>query len=100
MTVSPVKLWRRQKKTSSLIHKKGKILLWTLIRVPAKNFLNEAPYPVVIVKLENGKRMVGQLVDYENKHLEIGQQIVVVLRRAQIEDKVGIIPYVLKFKPL
>ncbi|EKD84598.1 MAG: hypothetical protein ACD_38C00188G0001, partial [uncultured bacterium] len=40
MITSPVKLWRRQKSASSLIGKKGKILHWTIIRVPAKSFVD------------------------------------------------------------
>src|SRR3989338_8185796 len=100
MTTSPVKLWRRHKNTSTLIGKKGKILLWTTIRIPAKSFVDQAPYPVVIVKMQNGENMIGQLVDWEEKDLLSGCEVVSVLRRLRTEDKEDIIYYNIKFKPL
>jgi len=100
MKITPVKLWRRQKKTGELIGKKGKILLWTIIRVPAKSFSPQAPYPVVIVELENNKKLVGQLVDWEEKDLVFGRDVIAVLRRSHIEDHTDIISYNIKFKPL
>lgn len=100
MVTSPVKLWRRQKNTSALIGKKGKILQWTIIRVPAKSFMDQAPYPVVIVKMQNGENMIGQLVDWQRQDLIIGKEVVSVLRRLRTEEKEDIIYYHIKFKPL
>lgn len=100
MVTSPVKLWRRQRNTSTLIGKKGKILQWTLIRVPAKSFMDQAPYPVVIVKMQNGENMIGQLVDWQEKDLVIGKEVVSVLRRLKTELKEDVIYYNIKFKPL
>lgn len=100
MVTSPVKLWRRQKNVASLIGKKGKILLWTMIRVPAKSFMDQAPYPVVIVEMQNGENMIGQLVDWQKKDLVIGKEVIAVLRRLRTEDKDDIIYYNIKFKPL
>jgi len=100
MTTSPVKLWRRQKNTASLIGKKGKILQWTVIRVPAKSFSNQAPYPVIIVKMESGENMIGQLVDWQKEDLHKGREVITVLRRHRIEDHESVIPYVTKFRPI
>jgi uncharacterized OB-fold protein len=100
MVTSPVKLWRRQENTSSLVGKKGKILQWTMIRVPAKSFAEQAPYPVVIVKMQNGKNMIGQLVDWQEEDLAIGKEVVSVLRRLRTEGKEDVIYYHTKFKPL
>ncbi|MDO8583336.1 MAG: OB-fold domain-containing protein [bacterium] len=100
MVTSPVKLWRRQKNTSSLIGKKGKILQWTIVRVPAKSFMDQAPYPVVIVKMQNGENMIGQLVDWQQKDLVIGKEVISVLRRLRTEEKDDIIYYNIKFRPL
>ena len=100
MATSPVKLWRRQKNTSALIGKKGKILQWTLIRIPAKSFIDQAPYPVVIVKMQNGENMIGQLVDWQEKDLKAGKEVVSVLRRLRAELKEDVIYYNIKFKPL
>jgi uncharacterized OB-fold protein len=100
MKTSPVKLWRRQKDIVSLIGKTGKILLWTIIRVPAKSFVDQAPYPVVIVKMDDGKKMVGQLVDFGKENLAVGQKVQAVLRRLKTEGKEDAIYYHFKFKPL
>jgi uncharacterized OB-fold protein len=100
MATSPVKLWRRQKNTAVLIGKKGKILQWTMIRVPAKSFVNQAPYPVVIVKMQNKENMIGQLVDWQKKDLVAGREVISVLRRLRTEEKEDVIYYHIKFKPL
>ena len=100
MKITPVKLWRRQKHVASLIGKTGTLLQWTLIRVPAKTFVKEAPYPVVIVKMENNEKMVGQLVDWESPDLEKGKKVVAVLRKFTPEDAESVIAYTIKFKPL
>ncbi len=99
MKTTPVKIWRRQKKVASLIGARGEMLLWTIIRVPEKSFVNEAPYPVVIVRLENGKKMIGQLVDWEQKDLKEGGKVVAVLRKTTPENSESVIPYAIKFKP-
>lgn len=100
MVTSPVKLWRRQENTAQLIGKKGKILQWTMIRVSAKSFVDQAPYPVIIVKMQNGENMIGQLVDWQSKDLIIGKEVVAVLRRLRTEGKEDVIYYNIKFKPL
>ena len=97
---TPVKIHRNKKKTSDLIGKKGNIVVWTMIRVTAKLFSKQAPYPVVIVRLENNKQVIGQLVDWQDEDLQGGREVVAVLRRSGIEDKEGVIAYSIKFKPL
>lgn len=99
MITTPVKLWRRQKNVTSHIGMRGKILLWTIIRVPAKAFLSEAPYPVVIVELENRERIIGQLVDWEEADLKRGRKVVAILRRSFTGDSESVIAYNIKFKP-
>ena len=99
MITTPVKLWRRQKTVAGQIGKIGKILHWTIVRVPPKAFHHEAPYPVVIVELDKGKRTIGQLVDWEEKDLKKGKKVVAVLRRSFTGDFESIIAYNIKFKP-
>lgn len=107
MITTPVKQWRRQKAISALIGKPGKILQWTIIRTPAKSFGKESPYPVVIVEMEDlpgdrqvKKRMIGQLVDWEEKDLKTNRKVMAVLRKLPIENKETIIAYHIKFKPV
>lgn len=100
MITTPVKQWRRQKHVSSLIGKTGKILQWTIIRTPAKSFGKAAPYPIIIVEMENNKRMIGQLVDWEEKDLQQNKKVIAVLRRLPAENNENIISYLIKFKPI
>jgi len=98
--LSPVKVWRNQKKIAGLVGRTGKLISWTIVRVPPANFSDQAPYPVTIVELENGKRITAQLVDWKVKHLVLGQQVVTVVRRVIQPNIEGIIPYGIKVKPL
>jgi uncharacterized OB-fold protein len=99
MITTPVKLWRRQKQVASFIGKKGEIVQWTIIRTPPKLFVQEAPYPVVIIKLENGKKKIGQLVDYDPTDLVKGRKVVAVIRKLFPETPESVIAYTIKFKP-
>lgn len=98
--ISPVKIWRRQKHTRELLGKTGTIVSWTTIIVSAPEFKKFAPYPVVLVELENGQRTYGQLVDYEKDHLNIGQKVYSILRKVRQPSADGVIAYGVKFKPL
>jgi len=98
--ISPVKIWRHQKETAFFLRKEGKIISWTLVRTPPEGFEREAPYPVVLVELEKGKRRMGQLVDWQDKDLRVGRKVKAVYRRIKQPDPEGIIPYGIKFKPI
>jgi uncharacterized OB-fold protein len=100
MKITPVKQWRRQKDTALLLGKQGEILQWTLIRVPSAHFMDQAPYPVIIVSMQDGSRMIGQLVDWAQEDLVAGKKVEAVLRRAYQQDAEGIILYTVKFKPI
>ncbi|MBI4065063.1 OB-fold domain-containing protein [Candidatus Gottesmanbacteria bacterium] len=97
---SPVKIWRNQKKITRLIGQRGTIVAWTMIRVPPSDFSDQAPYPVVIVKLEDQNTITAQFVDWETKHLRVGQKTCTVIRRVTKPDIDGVIPYGIKVKPI
>ncbi len=98
--ISPVKVWRNQKKIAALVGKTGKIVSWTVVRVPPTGFSEQAPYPVVLVELVAGGRIMAQLVDWQEKDLALGRQVVAVVRRVAQPNNEGIIPYGIKVKPL
>lgn len=83
-----------------MIGKTGKIISWTIIRVPPANFSYQAPYPVVIVALDEGGNIPAQMVDYDATHLKIGQKIITMVRRTIQSDADGVIPYGIKVKPI
>jgi len=100
INISPVKIWRHQKEITPLLRREGKIISWTIIRVPPEGFGGQAPYPVVLVKLENGTNRIGQLVNWQDDDLKIGRKVITVYRRIRRPDLEGVIPYGIKFKPV
>jgi len=99
-SISPVKIWRHQKEVFSSLGKKGKIISWTVVRVPPVGYENLAPYPVVLVRLQSGEKQVGQLVNWQLKNLKVGQKVQAVYRRIRQPEPEGVIPYGIKFRPL
>lgn len=97
---SPVKVWRNQKKITKMLGKNGKIISWTIIRVPPAGFSYQAPYPVTLVKLDGGRNIIAQLVDYEESNLAIGQRVTTVVRRTSQPEAGEVIPYGIKVKPI
>lgn len=97
MQTSPVKLWRNQKKISSLIGLTGEIISATTIFVPPSGFEDQAPYIVVLVKLEKGTT-IGQLVGGSFQNDIIGAKVKAVLRKTAKADAEGVIPYGIKFR--
>ncbi len=96
---SPIKLWRRQKTVKKLLNQKGKIISWTVIHVAGHAYAEHTPYPVILVELTNGKRVYGQLVDFNDEDLLIGQSVASVLRILRT-SKTDLIAYGLKFRPV
>lgn len=97
---SPVKIWRNQKKITTLLGKTGKIVSWTIIRTPPAQFMDQAPYGVVLIELEGGMQLTAQLVDWQPKHFKKGQRVITVVRRVTNPNPDGVIPYGIKVKPL
>jgi len=98
--ISPVKIWRRQKEKRLILGKEGKVISWTKIYVAPKDFKNFAPYVVVLVELEDKKKYVGQLIDYDESNLKIGQKVKAVLRKTRNVGQEDVIPYDVKFKSI
>lgn len=78
---------------------KGKLLTFTIIRVAPEGFGDLAPYAVGIVELEEGIRVMGQVVDCDPEALKIGDKLVSQFRRINEEGKTGMILYGYKFVP-
>ncbi|MEK9143696.1 MAG: OB-fold domain-containing protein [Patescibacteria group bacterium] len=98
--LSPVKLWRNQKKVGEMLGRTGKIISWTTVRVPPADFSDQAPYPVALVELDGGGRITAQLVDWEDQNLKTGQKVANVVRRIIKPNTEGVIPYGIKVKPI
>ncbi len=98
--ISPVKIWRRQKEIRAHLGKKGTIITWTMIYVAGAEFKKYAPYPIALVKLTSGEKIIAPLVDFLKADLKIGRGVKVVLRKVREGDHEDVLVYGLKLKPL
>ncbi|SRR4030042_5647242 len=98
--LSPVKVWRNQKYVARMVGKVGVIVSWNITRVPPADFMHQAPYPVVLVDLEGGGRIVSQLVDWDQSQLTIGQRVITVIRKVVEPATDDVISYGIKVKPI
>jgi uncharacterized OB-fold protein len=78
---------------------RGKILTYTIIRVPPHQFVDQAPYAVAIVELDDGVKLTGQVVDCNFEELSIGKRVVIEFRKIMQEGEAGILCYGYKFVP-
>jgi scaffold protein (connect acetoacetyl-CoA thiolase and HMG-CoA synthase) len=77
----------------------GKVLTYTIIRVPPHPFSDQAPYAVGIIELDDGARLTGQIVDCAFEELKIGQRVKIEFRKIYQEGEAGVIYYGYKFVP-
>jgi len=77
----------------------GKILTYTIIRVPPHQYADQAPYAVGVVELDDGVRLTAQIVDIEFDDLRVGQRVKIEFRKIYDEGESGIICYGYKFVP-
>jgi hypothetical protein len=78
---------------------KGKIVTYTIIRVPPKQFVDQAPYAIGIAELDDGVKLTAQIVDCEFENLKIGMRVKIEFRKISEEGEAGVIYYGYKFVP-
>jgi uncharacterized OB-fold protein len=78
---------------------KGKVLTFTVIRVPPQQFVDQAPYAVGIVELDDGVKLTGQIVDCDFEDLKIGNRVKIEFRKIFDAGQAGILCYGYKFVP-
>ncbi len=81
------------------LKREGKVLTYTIIRVPPRQFKDQAPYAVGIIELEGGARVTAQIVDCDFDKLKIGMNVRLEFRRVQQEGDEGVIEYGYKCVP-
>lgn len=83
-----------------VLNRMGKVLTYTIIRVPPSQFKDEAPYAIGIVELDGGGRMTTQIVDCDFDKIQIGMPVKLEFRRIQEEGEAGVIGYGYKCVPV
>ena len=74
--------------------REGKIVTFTVVRVPPAGFADQSPLPIALVELDNGVRLMVQVGDVEDPSvLEIGQTVRLEFRRICSDGEAGPILY-------
>ena len=81
------------------INDQGKLETYTVIRVAPSGFTDQAPYPVAIVNLGDGVKILCQLADCEPDEIKIGMPVRLEFRKLTSEGESGVIFYGYKAVP-
>lgn len=99
----PVKVCRKcgsQDLADSEMPHTGRILAHTVLREPSDEFKRFAPYIMGLVELDNGQRLLAQIVDVDITSVQDGSPVRLTLRKLTEDSKKGTIYYGYKFTSL
>jgi uncharacterized OB-fold protein len=92
---------RRKGRTKTInFSGKGKVYSYTVIRVPPVGFEAYTPYALGLIELDEGPKLMSQIVDCRFEDIYIGMPVEVCFRKLTSQDEEGIICYGFKFKPI
>ena len=77
---------------------KGEVVTYSIIHVAAEAFEEQVPYPIAIIKLEEGPHLTAQIVDCDINDVKIGMKVESTFRKIQQDGSTGAIYYGYKFK--
>ena len=78
----------------------GQIVTYTVLREVMAGFEGQQPLVLGIIRLDNGVKVVGQIVDTPPEALKIGGRVKMVFRKIREEGEAGQIYYGYKFTTL
>ena len=78
---------------------RGTVYSYTTVYEPPAGFEAYAPYPVALVKLDEGPMVTAQLTDLGPDDLRIGLPVEMVTRKLSEQGDEGVILYSYKFRP-
>jgi uncharacterized OB-fold protein len=85
---------KSQSFTPTTLPRDGKVVTYTVVRVPPAGFTEETPLPIALVELENGVRLMVQIADVADpEQLSIGMPVRLEFRRVQADGEAGVIFY-------
>ena len=77
--------------------KTGKIMTYTVLHEPLPGFEAQTPLCLAVVKLENGAKVLTQIVDSPEDEVRTGAKVRATVRRARVDGESGQIIYGYKF---
>ncbi len=91
---------RGRKFSKAILAQTGTVETFTVIHVAPAGFGDETPYAVGLVKLDDGVKIMAQIVDVEPDGPAIGERVRLEFRRVQEDGPSGVICYGYKFVPI
>jgi hypothetical protein len=82
------------------ISERGEIITWTVIRNAPFGYEKYAPYVVALIALDDGLKILSQVVDLDLDEVESGMRVEAVFRRVKEDGPSGILQYGYKFRPI
>lgn len=77
-----------------VLPREGKIVTFTVVRVPPAGFTEQTPLPIALVELMDGVRVMVQIGDVEDPDsLEIGMPVRLEFRRISSDGQAGLLFY-------
>lgn len=77
---------------------RGKVVSYTEVFVGPEGFESATPYMLALIELENGVRILSQLVDAQKGKIKVGAKVEKVFRKIVDGNEEGAIGYGYKFK--
>lgn len=82
------------------LSERGEIITWTVIGSAPLGFEKYLPYAVALIELEDGCKIMSQVVDIAPEEITAGLKVEAVFRKIKEDGKDGIIYYGYKFRPI
>ena len=77
-----------------VLPREGKVVTFTVVRVPPAGFTEQSPLPIALVELANGARVMVQIGDVADPdELEFGMPVRLEFRRISSDGVAGVIFY-------
>ena len=91
---------RSRESQEAELPKTGRLIAYTVLRSPPKGYEEQAPYIVGLVELDDGTRLISQIVDVSEDELKEDMRVEAVFRRLRSNDERDVIEYGYKFRPV
>ncbi len=78
----------------------GEVLTYSIIYNAPEHFERQTPYPIAIIKLDEGPKVTAQIVDCKLDDVKIGMRVQSTFRKIHEDGYIGAIYYGYKFKPI
>ena len=79
---------------------RGEVYSYSLLAQAPAGYEAYEPYPVALVKLQEGPLVTAQLTDVDPEDVRIGMPVEMVTRKLTEDGEAGLIVYGYKFRPL